>query len=403
MKPPALLIFLLSACAAPTPTPFYDQPPRADAGPGALIAAEPFPTGVPGAVSYRILYNSEDESGHIIAVSGLVYIPRAAPPPGGRNLVAWAHPTTGIARGCALSLEGSRLTSTIPGLADFIAAGDVVAATDYQGLGAPGVHPYLIGKASGADILDSARAAASLPGAKLSGRFVVWGHSQGADAALFAGQMAASYAPELHLLGVAAAAPPTDMRGELTEPFRDDTGRLLAAYVYYSWSATYHVPITTIVYPAAVPHVNKVASKCIEPVGQALQAIIAAHGLNPTFRSHPPQFTDPWVGLFERNSPGQAPAGAPLLIVQGLADPTVEPYWTERFVGIACRRHDVVAFRPLPGVAHLEVAQKSLPIVEAWIAARFADQPAPDNCAATLTPPLTSVAAPAGGRSASSS
>jgi fermentation-respiration switch protein FrsA (DUF1100 family) len=402
MKLPSIFAFLLSACAAPTPTPFYDQPPRADAGPGALIAAEPFATDVRGAVAYRVLYNSEDVDGRIIAVSGLVYIPVAPAPPGGRNLVAWAHPTTGIARGCALSLEGGRLTSTVPGLADFIAAGDVVAATDYQGLGAPGVHPYLIGKASGADVLDSVRAAAALPGAALNRRFVVWGHSQGADAALFAGQMAATYAPDLHLLGVAAAAPPTDMRGELTEPFQNDTGRLLAAYVYYTWSATYHVPITSIVYPSAVPHVEKVAAKCIEPVGQAVQAIIAAHGLNPTFRSHPPQFTDPWVGLFEQNSPGQAPAGAPLLIVQGLADPTVEPYWTERFVGIACRRHDVVDFRPLPGVAHLEVAQKSLPIVEAWVAARFAGAPAPDHCAATQTPPLTSADGAAAGRSASS-
>jgi hypothetical protein len=33
-----------------------------------------------------------------------------------------------------------------------------VAATDYQGLGAPGVHPYLDAKTAGFNVIDSVRA-----------------------------------------------------------------------------------------------------------------------------------------------------------------------------------------------------------------------------------------------------
>ncbi len=390
---PAAFFFLpaLAACSIPTPGSFYRQAALLNAPHGAPIAVEPFSPTVKGAAAYRVLYNSEDIHGGIIPVSGIIYVPLAPPPPGGRNLVAWAHPTTGIAPGCAPSLDkgvlgGLSFAESIPGLDAFISAGDVVAATDYQGMGVQGVHPYLIGKSEGQNILDSVLAAERLPGADLSGNFVVWGHSQGGQAALFAGQLAASYTPELHLAGVAAAAPPTNMKGELTEKFTGNGGRLLAAYVYHSWSITYHVPITTVVYPQAVPHVDKAAAQCINTLGEGLAAIHAASGLNPVFLKGKPSLTPPWPGLFDENSPGQAPPGGPLLIVQGAKDPTVEPHWTRSFVAAACARHDVVDFQELKGVKHLLIAYKSRPIVEHWIAARFAGEKPPDNCRATAVP-----------------
>jgi len=377
-------ISLLSACAAADPPAFYHQAAIPSAGPGALIATAPYTPAPPGAAAYRVLYNSEDIRGRIVPVSGVVYIPLSPPPPGGRNVIAWAHPTTGIAPACAPSLDsggigGITLAQSIPGLADFIAAGDVVTATDYQGLGTQGVHPYLIGQSEGQNILDSVRAARLLPGAHLSGNFAVWGHSQGAQAALFAGQLAASYTPELHLVGVAAAAPPTDMQGELTEPFRSNAGRLLAAWIYYSWAITYNVPITTVVYPQIIPAIDHEAGLCINTLAQGAQAILAARQLNP-FWDHPPAATPPWPELFAENSPGHSPPGAPLLIIQGLKDPTVEPHWTESFVSRACARGDVLEFDRMPGVTHLPVAYKALPVVEPWLAARFAGAPAPDNC-----------------------
>jgi len=377
----------LAACGIPQPGPFYATPANPALPHGALLAATPFFPGIYGAAAYRVMYSSESEDGAMIPVSGVIYIPTAPPPPGGRNVVAWAHPTTGVAQGCAPSLEtgaigGVTAASSIVGLNDFIAAGDIVTATDYEGLGAPGTHPYLIGKAEGRDIIDSVLAAKTLPGADPSGDYVVWGHSQGAQAVLFAGQIAVSYAPGLHLEGVAAAAPVTDLNGELTEPFRSNVGRLLAAYVYSTWSKTYHVPITSVVDPRAVPAVANTAAKCINKIGDAVDGIIAASALNPVFLSSPPESTRPWPALFDENSPGHAPPGAPLLIVQGDRDPTVEPHWTRSFVSFICARRETIAYHELRGVEHLDVATRSLPIVLPWIAARFAGRPAPDTCGA---------------------
>jgi hypothetical protein len=383
----ALVVCLaLSGCSVPDPPAFYDTPALAGEPPGTVISAEPYAP-PPGAAAYRILYNSTDINGNIIPVSGVVFIPLGLPPAGGRNIVAWAHPTTGVAPACAPSLDsggpgGITLAESIPGLAAFLSAGDIVAATDYQGMGVPdaGVHPYLIGRSEGANVLDSVRAARALPGAFASGQFAVWGHSQGAQAALFAGQMAAGYAPELHLAGVAAAAPPSFLKGEFAEPMTNTGDRILNAYVYDTWSITYHVPATSVVTPAAVPAMQKTAAQCINTIGAGIAALRAAGALSRSFRVADASHTQPWAGLFDDNSPGNAPPGGPLLIVQGTADPTVEPYWTRGFVGKLCARHETLDYVEYKGVKHLLIAYKSLPLVTGWIADRFAGRPAPDDC-----------------------
>jgi hypothetical protein len=376
-------LLLCAACSIPKPGPFYHTPASPTAAHGTLILAAPFATGLTGAAGYRIVYNSESESGRIIPVSGMVFLPTAPPPQGGRPTIAWAHATTGIAQGCAPSLDPQN--PGIPGLAQFIAAGDAVAATDYEGLGeaagaAPGIHPYLIGNAEGQNIVDSVLAAAQLPGADLSGTYALWGHSQGGHAALFAGQISAAYAPKLHLAAIAVAAPVTDVFGELTEPFHSGSGRLLHAYFYTAYSQTYGVPLTSILTPDSMPAVAKTASKCLSNLPDALDALLTARAIRKPFPAHPPQSTPPWPALLHANSPGQAPPGAPLLLMQGAADPTVEPHWTETFAAKLCAEHRVVAFHELPGVNHLAAAQKSLPTVLPWLAARFAGQPAPDTC-----------------------
>ena len=54
-------------------------------------------------------------------------------------------------------------------------------------------------------MLDSVRAARDLPDSGASDRFAVWGHSQGGHAALYTGELAERYAPDLKLVGVATA------------------------------------------------------------------------------------------------------------------------------------------------------------------------------------------------------
>ena len=56
------------------------------------------------------------------------------------------------------------VSGIISGLADMLRQGYVVVATDYPGLGVPGMnHPYLIGVSEGRAVLNSVRAARDLP------------------------------------------------------------------------------------------------------------------------------------------------------------------------------------------------------------------------------------------------
>ena len=105
-----------------------------------LVAAVPIAGAPEGARAYRVVYRSADSGDRPIDVTGVVIIPAGDPPPAGRNIVAWAHGTSGIADACAPSTN-SWLFGSIAGLASLLQQGYIVAATDYQGLGGPGPHP----------------------------------------------------------------------------------------------------------------------------------------------------------------------------------------------------------------------------------------------------------------------
>ncbi len=81
-----------------------------------------------------------------------------------------------------------------------------------------------------------------------------------------------------------------------------------------------------------------------------------------------------------RNSPGQAPAGAPVFIAQGLADTTVDPQVTKRFAKALCAKGVRVTFVELPGVSHIFVARDSAPTAISWMNDRFRGAPAPSVC-----------------------
>ena len=207
---------------------FYVPPrPLAKAKAGTIIRSTLIGGAPTGARAWKILYHSRVVDGRDIAVSGVVIAPTGAAPRGGRVVVTWAHGTSGMADVCAPSKQSdiaSGNTSTsgpagfgaaMPYVQTFLDAGYVVAATDYEGVGTPGLHPFLVGESEGRSVLDAARAAHDLKGAAAASKVLVLGHSQGGHAALFAGELAASYAPELRVLGVAAEAPGPDVEHTL--------------------------------------------------------------------------------------------------------------------------------------------------------------------------------------------
>src|SRR5262245_18940398 len=75
------------------------------ARPGQLIRVWPLEGGgLEGARAYRILYRSTGLNGEPIPVTAAIMFPDRPAPAHGRPVVAWAHPTSGVATKCAPSL-----------------------------------------------------------------------------------------------------------------------------------------------------------------------------------------------------------------------------------------------------------------------------------------------------------
>lgn len=230
----AVTLALLAIVPAAAQTAFYDAPDSLAAGsPGSIVRQEPIDGAPLGASAFRVLYRSTGLDGQPILVSGIIVVPPGPPPQGGRPVVAWAHPTTGIVPHCAPSLA-IFVFQQLQGLRTMVERGYVVAATDYPGLGTPGPHPYLVGDSEARAVIDIVRAATAMPEAAAGSDYTVWGHSQGGQAALFTGMIASSYAPELRLRGVAAAAPATDLATLLRDDIGTVGGKNIAAMTLWS-------------------------------------------------------------------------------------------------------------------------------------------------------------------------
>ena len=376
-------LFALAKFSAPAfaQTQFYIASAGELAGaPGTLIRSERMLGAPLGSASYRILYRSTGLRGEPIAVSGMVVIPGGPEPAGGRPIVAWAHPTSGVVPHCAPSLALIRF-QTIQGLRDMIARGYAVVATDYPGLGTPGPHPYLVGISEGRAVLDSVRASQSMAGIGKGQGFVVWGHSQGGHAAIYSGLIAQSYAPELKLLGVAAAAPATDLGKLQSDDFNTEGGKNLTAMTLWSWSRVYGAPIGKVVEPSALATVDRLANVCIESLADLLVRGRLSRPLAQTFLSiNDLAKVEPWRSLLARNTPGPLPRSLPVFLAQGTTDNVVIPSVTAAYMQQLCRGGSAVRMISMQGVGHAWIARNSAPAAVDWMAQRFAGAPPPNDC-----------------------
>ncbi len=190
---------------------FYRFDGVLDKAPGTLLRQEPLEPHQSldyAADNIRLLYSSTEglfERDHI-AVSGALFLPKGTPPKNGWPLLAWTHGTVGVADICAPSWNGRQSRDTTY-LNYWLANGYAIVASDYQGLGTPGTHPYLATRPEAYSNLDAIRAVqrADFP---VSDAVVLFGQSQGGGAALATGGFSQAYAPELDIRGIVSTGPP---------------------------------------------------------------------------------------------------------------------------------------------------------------------------------------------------
>jgi len=362
---------------------FYSVPsPLPQAPAGTLLKAEPVALPALHGAMFRVMYTSTAASGAPVAVTGLVAVPATVSPAGGFPVVSWAHGTDGMAPQCAPSLDPGSGEGTL-GIANLLLdRGWEMVATDYQGEGTPGPHPYLVGAVAAHDTIDIVRAARSLPAAHASTTYAVWGHSEGGQTAMFALELGASYAPDLHLAGVVAGAPPSQFG--LIYPFlRGTSGRYLLLMGVAGAHAAYgdaRAPLDQLLTPLGLSLLPELTKGCEGDVANAVDR----YTLDQLFKADPA--TVPvWHDLIEANDPAAftTPGPVPLLIPQGAADTTIPPVTTKVLTSHLCAIGQNVTRWLYPGFGHAGVVPAYIGDMEKWLAERFSGAPATERVTPT--------------------
>ncbi|HEX5615700.1 MAG TPA: lipase family protein [Acidimicrobiia bacterium] len=357
---------------APAGDAFYEPPADLDGYEnGDLIWAETL-AAPDGVVAWKVLYRSESVAGDPVAVSGVVAAPDAPAPEGGRPVVTWAHGTTGTADECAPSRGGVPLDAVFE-YQPVVDAGYVGVATDYEGLGTPELHPYLVGESQGRGVLDIVRAAQQIPETGAGDQVAIWGVSQGGHAALFAASIAPEYAPDLDVVGTVGAAPP----GDLTALGAAASIPQLAGFALMvggGYQAAYgDVNLDQII---GADNMDRLAILEEECTG----GVFASTDAEPLALANPVLEVEPWADLLADNSPINQTYDTPLLILQGEDDAIVPKSLTDGLVEGLCTDGVDVEYRTYPDTGHGgEIGQNSTAALD-WLTARLAGEPTAPTC-----------------------
>ncbi|MFI9919542.1 alpha/beta fold hydrolase [Acinetobacter baumannii] len=309
------------------------------------------------AESSILTYKMLGQSGQEVQATSLVFTPNTQPPVGGWPIVVWAHGTTGVADVCAPS-KAALADSTKDLISKLLAAGYVVVAPDYEGLGTPGIHPFLNVKSEAFSITDAVVATRNYLSQRnllTSKKWVTVGHSQGGHAALGAAQYASR--AQLDYKGTVAVAPASNLGSILVDGEAQVANAPIDIKIgTYAQLDTYTALVTAgirntqpsfdygQVFTSQISSIAAQAENlCSGPLYGAFYEGMSNYAkdhngtLDGFIRTQPNFMAVPLVKTFlEKDSqPLQVKVTTPIIIYQGIADPTVPKLATDLLIANA--------------------------------------------------------------------
>ena len=401
----SLLVVALAVVGAVVVPPGGAEPAGAQA-PAFYTPPSPLPAGRPGdiikseRITYangtgtRVMYLSRTKDDAPIAVTGTVIVPNAAWTGGGaRPIVAYAPFTSGLGDQCAIShaLAGEPADTFSGSQRDFVnallAKGIAVAQTDYQGLGTPGDHTYMMRLPQAHATLDVIRAAQRLPGTGLpaNGPVGIAGYSQGGAASGAAVELAPTYAPELDLRGAYVGAPASDL-GALATSLDGSFYAGFLAYALVGFDAAYtEIDMNALANAEGRRILAEAKTTCtltaVLGYGGRQTSTLTADG-RPV-RDYLP--TEPFRSIVAQNKVGTIRPTVPVLVEHSSLDDVLPQAaqgrqlardWCAR--GAQVQFNDLFTFIPI--FTHLMMLGTAGQNAANWLDARFRGTPATTNC-----------------------
>ena len=356
--------------------------------PGTLLSQERIDTSITGATARRIRYVSSDVNDVVHEVTGVVISPAA--PGGSRPIMTWCHGTTGLgdaacpsaqpdpARELALYLtpeSTAQIDYGVPGLQGFIDDGWVVCATDYQGLGSPGMHQYNLNRTNARDAVFIAHAARQLDtGAGTELACIGW--SQGGAAAAAVAELDAADFGDLRLAGVGGMSPsvskiglesPLGPSAALSDPSVAPDTRLLMFFAGTQAANPSSLTLSDVFTPLGVQVLE--AAWNIQPVHHLTDTITRMARLKgPMLHARPANF-DAWKAAVVAGSAATRKPSAPVLVcIDAFDGGIVTPVpWQEAYVDAVRGFGGTVDVREYPRDDHFSLPQSSIGDARAWL------------------------------------
>lgn len=334
-------------------------------------------SGVIGQARRAVYRSVSGVDGRAREVSGVFFLPDRNPPAGGWPVISLAHGTTGIDNNCGPSLDPD-LMGFLPAVEGLLGGGYAVAVTDYEGLGAPGSHPYLEPRTEAYNVIDAVRALRNIY-PDVSTRWMALGNSQGGQAAWAANELSETYGSGLDLVGTVALSPAANVTaladlaksGSLTDEQRNVMPLVVGGLRRYDST----VDEQALMGPELLLH-QKQMFGCSAGAAGVRSEYATSAALRPASPASQQQFRD----ALRRIALPQGRLSAPMLVINGLEDQTIPHDWVSAAVAASCRLGGQIEHAEIPGAGHTDLGESANQTQASWIEARFASQPAPTNC-----------------------
>ena len=344
-------------------------------------------------------YTMPSVTGQPVIASALVFTPRIAKPKEGWRVVVWEHGTVGSGDQCAPSQN--ILNPRFKLLAEsLLAAGYVIVAPDYEGLGEKGIHPYLHLTSAAQSAIYAQKAYQERYAQQANGQWMSIGHSQGGHASLATAEFAQN---DANYLGAVAAAPASSLgyiiryiapnllkevllaeSMGVAEPGTAAAGyaELLAYAAYVTTGIRAYQPnfdYKAVFYPRSQPLVEAALGTngdnglCLDDLRPRFtQDILQYVAENPgkTVLDYPALIEDfdqnPQIAAFlADNQPATKYIAKPVMIVQGKLDAAVPYSVTEKLAEDLAAKGSEVELHLVEGAGHTQaIVAKTKEIVE---------------------------------------
>lgn len=326
----------------------------------------------PEVAAYMIQFTSVGIDGAPVPATGFIALP-SAKACSRFNLIAYAHGTTGLFRGCARSTytnffdyEGWMLA---------VLAGYAVVATDYSGLGNNYTEHMYGTKAQAYDVFYSVRAAQKAFPSQLSKDWVTVGHSQGGGAVWQLSEDELVQDSNSGYLGGVTIAPPTKLYDQfaatLEELRNNNTGGSsilgLVPSVIISlerFSPGYDAPLLTTEAKERIK-LAEIGQLCLYAISGLVSDLPPTRVFLDLYNTEDAVMQE----FQEKSSPAQgARASQPLLVIHGSADGLIPPASSKAAFDDSCGYGNLLHRTVYEGWEHTTVVKGSS---EEWL--QFAD------------------------------